>query len=120
MLEIGSAKCHVLDLLVSGVCAGAGTALQCGDGEEGEICEGEGLQQRRGCGPEITQRLLMEPGLAVLERGTISASKRSPLLPPFGTIRCDYKAELCRDDDDDDDSYDDKGHSASLQKHPKL
>lgn len=60
----------------------------------GGFAGAEGLLQRRGCGPEITQRLLMEPDLALLERGTISASNRSPLLPPFGTIGCDYKAEI--------------------------
>lgn len=54
----------------------------------------EGLRQRRGCVPKITHRLLMEPGPALLESSSISASKRSQLLTPFVKIGCDYKAEI--------------------------
>lgn len=54
MLEIGSAKCHVLDLLVSlheeRVRRGWSRAPTWGGG----FAEGKGLRHRRGCGPEIT------------------------------------------------------------------
>lgn len=93
MLEIGSTKCHILDLLVppgeERVRRGRSRAPKWGGG----FARGEGLRQRRGCRPEITQQLLMEPGLALLERGSISASKSPPLRPPCGTIGCDYKAK---------------------------